>query len=187
MAKRGRPKKTCNRQPNGQPSRRVADVIPHEVLMQRAAAVGVKLTEDRVATMRGQLAGTALGVLRVRAHEGKPGLDERQYRAGESLAALWRQWAAAHGIPPRVPLQGGGGVGREFSEEQRRRLDSEWRGIRNSVYALPAGVPAWRMIERICMDDAIPDAMSGSLMDAVQRALDTVAKHFRIPAGLVAA
>lgn len=159
--------------------------------MQRAMAVGVDLTQAREKVLRDQRIGTALGVLWARGKEGRPGIDERQYRAGESLAALWRQWAALASCPPRTSLNSDGGSGSnpEADVERWERVDATFKRIRTAVYALHAGVPAWRLIERVIMDDVIPDALNEAGSRAwwpVREALDEVAKHFRIPRELAA-
>lgn len=191
MAKRGRPRKAGNREPSGRLSRAAERVIPREVLEQRARAVGVNLTEARERVMRDQRLGTALGVLWMRGKEGKPGIDERQYRAGESLASLWRQWAAMAACPPRTSLNGDGSSGGNLEADVERweRIDASFKRIRMAVWALPAGVPAWRLIEKVVMDDTVPEALNErtpSVWFAVREALDEIARHFRIPKDLAA-
>lgn len=104
MARRaGRKRRQCNRQPNGQPSRRREDVGPivtPEAIKQRAILAEVTVTKQmdtRDLTQNMRL-GTALGVLRERRK-----ITEPQYLAGAAFARLVEEWRATAGI--RAPWQ----------------------------------------------------------------------------------
>lgn len=185
MARAGRKRKAVARTPSGQPSRAGQCIANRELLAQRAQAVGVVLTEKREALLRGARVGTALGVLWARGREGRPGITERQYRAGEALEGLWRRWAAMAACPPRTQVNSdGGGPAPELDADRWRRTKREFETVQWAVWRLPAGVPAWRLIERVVMDGVIPDALNEpnpSLWASVHGALDEIGKHFRIP------
>lgn len=180
----GRTRKLCRRQPNGQPSRagdgNRSEIVAESVEGQRARMLGVVMqTREDMSKMMDQRLGSALGILAAR----PLCLDERDYRAGEQLAWLWRRWAAAHGIPPRAPLRSDGTPGRDVGEQERAALDRRMAEVRARVWRLKAGVVAWRMMERILMDDVIPDISDplAPLWVAVHQAFRVVADYFDIP------
>lgn len=176
---RGRNRKICRRQPNGQPSRPIADrgtAIPPEALDQRARIVGADFSRD-------ERAGTAIGRLLLTGH-----IRRHHYEAGLLLYRAWGSWQRMAELPPRSPKAGALGNGHgdvqrpDVAPDEWARAAARYRGAMESVRSA-AGYFSWTVIDSLVIDDqAYPRAFEGGQIgQQVMVGLDALADFFRVP------
>lgn len=152
MSRRGRNRKFCRRQPNGQPSRLIADlgpVIPPEALDQRARIVGENFSRD-------SRAGSAIGRLTLTGR-----IRQHHYEAGLLLYRSWGSWQRLAEIPARNPKTGS--YDDMVSHGPRPEIDpAEWMRVRarylGAVEAIVrrGGHFSWAAVDSLVIDDVAP-------------------------------
>lgn len=194
---RGRKRRDCARQPNGQPSRvQKGPTILEAAIEQRAMALGVPTSATVDQRMRRLLlsseAGHPLGRLLLTER-----ITERLFKAGSSYAILRRRWdrlADAPGRHPRTPrLPIADECPKDLAPEvidmlaweRESDVDGAWlrakllvRAIRRRMERHPDAAELLAVLEAVCVDEAAP-AVS-CWLPLLRRALEEVAAHFRL-------
>lgn len=176
--KRGRPKKTGPREPNGRLARTVIKDENAEPLALRARVFG--LTEKDA---KDQKAGSFIGRLRLKRQNDRnspDGLDEEQYEAGLRYLELRNLYHKQIGAEEAI-YESGVFSGMEASEEERSR---RWASIRDRWHGAIAAVQAKQNESRGNLFAALDycvvrDAMHVHMIGDLRLALNALADYFR--------
>ena len=147
--KRGRPRKTGPREPNGQPQRpkkeREEPAILDWTLRRRCSKW---LDEDKA---RQPEAGYAIGRLWLLGV-----LTRRQHDAALKFGDIWRRWASLAGVAPHILTQRSPGTRKDPSASSWRRAKEAYYGAARELLKAVRPVETWRLVEMLVMDDVFP-------------------------------
>lgn len=208
----GGPRKQGPREPNGRILRvgkPRGPLVPVEVKMQRAKAVGVDVTKDgwqEDARVKDARSGTILGAMLLRGE-----ITQRQYEAADIIGRDWRQYlgmagiAGSNGAGSMLGQLAGGGAGRRDPSTidwnpagcgglgLMTDTDADrWRSVCRRMNAARAAIQgtgrAWglalSMVESIAVDDVMPPRLRGIWPEGwelLRGALDALADLYRLP------
>lgn len=199
-SRQGRPRKPGHRYRGGRVVPSKGDLVPVEIEQRRRELLGDQ-DKHSTAWRRDPKLGDTLGHMRLRGE-----ITDRQYEAGQKVAAVWRAWATLAECPGRharaADLPIASDVDREpMPPHEIDRLVEEalhdperaekWRRLTDVMAALRARVTtvhqhalAWSLLETVCADDVMPPRLTGDWPQGwtlLRAALDEAAKVFKIP------
>lgn len=179
----GRKRKPGNREPNGKPSRRIADKQAQRTLEEQDAMHVVKSARQRVhgvnvADSGTELAGSVCGRLLLQGLITRPQMD-----AALAFADTYGTYARVMGLPrqPKAVAMGlpTSGSGRDESPEQYARAKARWddacRAIQEANYLHRNG-SLYAACDYLVLRDELHEHMLGDL----RLALNALARHFGV-------
>ena len=178
-----RKRKPGNREPNGKPSRRLADKQAQRTMKEQDAMHVVKSARQRVfgvsiADSGTELAGTVCGRLFLQGEIKRPQLD-----AALAFADTYHKYSRAMGLPrqPKAVAMGlpTSGSGRDETPEQYGRCKERWDEAckviqdANSIYRYGALYAA-------CDYLVLRDELHEHMLPSLKLALSALARHFGV-------